>query len=290
MNKVAITGARGFIGSHLIKHFDKAGIAYLALKRTDNDFIYPPNWEEFEVIIHLAARVHLKKSGKTSLSYTLNLAEKAVASNITQFIFISSVNVLGEYSGEKPFDENSPYNPCNDYSVSKVEAELELKRVFKDTDVMLTIIRPPLVYGPGVKGNFRTLVKLATKTPVLPLGGAESRRSFCSVNNLCDLIITCLNNEKSYDRTFLVSDDNDVTTVEFIRLIYGKIRKTYFIIPAPYLFMYLAGLVTSRTQTVTKLYKSLTLDISHTKETLGWTPPYAMEQEISRALNDDQAA
>ena len=289
MNKIAITGATGFIGSHLIGHLNNMDIVYIALKRTNDDFIYPSNWEEFNVIIHLAAKVNLKKNEKTNLNYALKIAQKAVESNITHFILISSVNVLGEYSGTKPFDENSPFNPCNEYSISKMEAELELKRVFNNTDVKLTIIRPPLVYGQGVRGNFKTLKDLIKKTPVLPIGGVKSERSFCSVNNLCDLIMTCLNNEKSYDQTFLVSDDNIVSTVDFIRLIYKNIRKTYFIIPVPYHLTYLAGLVTFKTQTVTKLYKSLTLDISHTKNTLGWQPPYAMEQEISKALNDDQA-
>ena len=290
MRKVAITGARGFIGSHLLKHLDKAGIAYLALKRTDNDFIYPPDWEEFDAIIHLAARVHLKKSGKTNLSYTLNLAEKALNSGIRHFIFISSVGVLGEFSGDTPFDAGSSYNPHDDYSTSKMETEKELERIFHDTDVNLTIIRPPLVYGSGAKGSFRTLSRLVRKLPVMPLGSIKSGRSFCSVNNLCDLIITCLANEQSYNRTFPVSDDITVTVVDMVKMMYRSLDKTGLIIPVPLPLMYLAGLITGKTQAVSKLTGSLTLDISYTKDTLGWSPPYAMEQEISRALNDDQAA
>ena len=286
MNNVAITGTSGFIGSHLVTHLVEKGIFYSALKRTHDDFIYPPGWDEIDVIVHLAANVSAKKNRQTNLLYTHKIAQKAAASNITQFIFISTVNVLGEYSGPEPFDENSRYNPGNDYSISKMNAELELKRVFQNTDVNLTIIRPPLVYGKGVKGNFRALTRLINLTPVLPLGGVNTERSFCSVNNLCDLIITCLNNDKSYGQTFLVSDDNDVTTIDFVRLICRNIRKTYCIIPVPYFLMYLAGLITSRTLAVTKLYRSLTLDISHTKETLGWRPPYPMELEISRALHD----
>ena len=288
MNKVAVTGAGGFIGSHLTRHLSKAGVDYVALKRTDDNFVYPSNWEEFNVIIHLAAKVHLKKSQKTNLHYTQNIAEKAVESNIAHFIFVSSVGVLGEFSGSKPFDEYSPYNPYNDYSISKMEAEQELKKVLNNTNVKLTIIRPPLVYGSGAKGNFMTLKKVLKKIPVLPLGGVKSERSVCSVNNLCDLIISCLNNEKSFNQTFLVSDDEDVATIDFIRMTYKNLRKTYFIIPVPNFLVYLAGLVTFKTQTVTKLYKSLTLDISHTKKTLGWRPPYAMEQEIGKALNHDQ--
>ena len=288
MNKLAITGASGFIGSHLIAHLDERKIVYSALKRTDADFIYPSNWDEFNAIVHLAAKVSLKKNEKTDLNYTLKIAEKAVASNITQFIFISSVNVLGEYSGAKPFDENSPYNPRNDYAVSKMEAEVELEKVFRDTDVNLTIIRPPLVYGTGVKGNFKALTKLIKKTPVLPLGGAKSRRSFCSVNNLCALIVACLNNQKSYGRTFLVSDDVTVTLGDMIKMMYGSLDKTGLIIAVPVSLLRLAGLITGKTQAVSKLTNSLTLDISHTKDTLGWSPPSSMEQEISRALNHDK--
>ncbi len=288
MNNVAITGASGFIGSHLITHLDERGLVYAALKRTEDDFIYPPNWEEFNAIVHLAANVSLKANEKTDLKYTEKLAEKALAANITQFIFISSVKVSGEYSGAAPFDENSPYNPGDDYSASKMEAELQLKRIFKDTRVKLTIIRPPLVYGSGNKGNFRTISRLAAKLPVFAVSGAKYERTFCSVNNLCDLIVTCLNNDKSYGETFLVSDDRVVSTMHFIRLIYGNIRKTFFIISLPYSLMYLVGLITFRTQTVTKLYRSLVIDISHTKKTLGWSPPYDMEEEIGKALKDDQ--
>ncbi len=289
MHHIAITGARGFIGAHLIRHLDKRGFDYAALKRSDDDFIYPSNWEEFNAIIHMAARVHLKNSRKTNLSYTLNLAEKAVNSNIRHFIFVSSVGVLGEFSGESPFDANSPYNPHDDYSISKMEAEEGLKRVFQNTDVNLTIIRPPLVYGSSAKGNFQSLSKLVRKMPILPVGSIKSERSFCSVNNLCDLIITCLTNEKSYNQTFLVSDDITIALVDMIKIMYKSLDKTCLIVPVPYSLMYLAGLITGKTRALNKLNNSLILDISHTKEILGWSPHYAMEQEISRALHDDQA-
>ncbi len=288
MRKVAITGARGFIGSHLVRHLDEADFDYLALERIDEDFIYPSDWEEFVAIIHLAARVHLKKSVKTNLSYTLNLAEKAAGSNIRHFVFVSSAGVLGEFSGASPFDAHSPYNPYDAYSVSKMEAEQGLKRAFKNTGVNLTIIRPPLVYGAGAKGSFRTLTRLVRKLPVMPLGSIKSERSFCSVNNLCDLIITCLANENSYNRTFLVSDHITVTLADLIKMMYKSLDKTGLIIPVPYSLMYLAGLIAGKTQAVSKLTGSLTLDIDHTIETLAWRPPYSMEQEISKALHDDQ--
>lgn len=289
MHRVAITGARGFIGGHLIRHLDKRGFNYAALKRADDDFIYPPDWEEIDAIIHLAAAAHQKKSRKTNLSYTLNLAEKAVNSNIRQFIFLSSAGVLGENSGVSPFDIVSPYNPHDEYSISKMEAEQGLKRVFRNTDVNWTIIRPPMVYGGGAKGSFRTLGKLVRKLPVMPLGSVKSERSFCSVNNLCDLIIHCLTDERAHNRTFLVSDDITVTLVDMVKMMYGSIGKTGLIVPVPGPLLYLAGLITGKTRAVSKLNRSLTLDISYTKETLDWRPPYAMEREISRALNDDQA-
>ncbi len=289
MRNVAITGARGFIGGHLIWHLNKRGFDYTALKRTDDDFVYPADWKEISAIIHLAANAHLQNTGKTNLSYTLNLAEKAVNSNIRHFVFVSSVGVLGEFTEVAPFDVGSPYNPYDDYSISKMEAEQVLKQVFHDTDVNLTIIRPPLVYGSGAKGSFRTLSRLVRKLPVMPLGSIRSERSFCSVNNLCDLIINCLANKRAYNRTFLVSDDITVTLVDMVKMMYRSLDKTGLIIPVPLSLMYLAGLITGKTQAVSKLTGSLTLDIGYTKDTLGWTPPYAMEQEISRALNDDQA-
>ena len=289
MHRVAITGTSGFIGTYLIGHLNQRGFQYAALKRSHDDFIYPTNWEEFSAVVHMAARVHLKKSRKTNLSYTLNLAEKAVNSNIKHFIFLSSVGVLGEFSGVCPFNADSPYNPHDDYTISKMEAEQGLKRVFSNTDVNLTIIRPPLVYGYGAKGSFKTLCKLVRKLPILPLGSITPERSFCSVNNLCDLIIVCLTNEKSYNRTFLVSDDISITLVDMIKMMYRSLDKNCLLLPVPYSLIYLAGLITGKTQTVSKLSGSLTLDIGYTKETLGWRPPYAMEQEIIKALHDDQA-
>lgn len=290
MGKVAITGAGGFIGSHLTGHLHRSGFQFEALKRTEDEFVYPPDWEEINAIIHLAASAHLKNTGKTNLSYTLNLAEKAVNSNIRHFIFVSSVGVLGEFSGKSPFDVGSPYNPYDDYSISKMEAEQGLKQVFHNTDVNWTIIRPPLVYGSGAKGSFSSLSRLVRKLPVMPVGAIKSERSFCSVNNLCDLVIVCLVNERSHNRTFLVSDDVTVTLVDMIKMMYRSLDKTGLIIPFPLSLMYLAGLMTGKTQAVSKLTGSLTLDIGYTKDTLGWTPPYVMEEEVSRALNDDQAA
>ena len=289
MHKIAITGASGFIGAYLMRHLDERGFVHAALKRTDNNFIYPPEWEEFDAIVHLAARAHQKQSEKTNLSYTLNLAKNAANSNIRHFIFVSSVGVLGEFSGESHFDADSRYNPHNDYSLSKMEAEQELKKVFHNTDVNWTIIRPPLVYGVGAKGNFRTLSKLVRKIPVMPLGAVKSERSFCSVNNLCDLIILCLFNQKSYNQTFLVSDDVTVKLVEMIKMMYRGLGKTGLLLPVPVSLMYLAGFITGKTQALDKLTGSLTLNIDHTKDTLGWSPPYAMEAEISKALNDDQS-
>ena len=289
MHRIAITGATGFIGGHLLRHLDKSGFNYVVLKRTDDDFIYPPDWEKFNAVIHLAAIAHLQESMRTNLCYTLNLADRAINSNIKHFIFVSSVGVLGEFSGASPFDADSPYNPYNDYSISKMETEQGLKRVFHDTEVNLTIIRPPMVYGTSAKGSFEALSKLVRKIPVLPVGTIKSERSFCSVNNLCDLIITCLTNEKSYNRTFLVSDDISVALVDMIKIMYKSLNKRCLIVPLPCSLMNLAGLITGKTRAVSKLNSSLTLDISRTKETLGWRPPYAMEQEIRRALNDEQA-
>ena len=288
MSKVAITGATGFIGTHLLRHLGRNGIDYAALKRADDDFIYPSDWDEFNAIVHLAAAAHRKKSRKTNLSYTLNLAEKAACSNIRHFIFVSSVGVLGEFSGDAPFDADSPYNPYDDYSVSKMEAEQGLQQAFQNTGINLTIIRPPLVYGAGAKGSFGSLGRLVRKVPVMPLGAIKSERSFCSVNNLCDLVTACLVNEQSHNRTFLVSDDVTVTLVDMIKMMYRSLDKIGLIIPVPVSLLRLAGLITGKTQAVSKLTSSLTLDISHTKDTLGWNPPYSMEQEISRALNDDK--
>ena len=273
----------------MIRHLDAQNFSHVAMRRTENDFIYPPDWEAFDSIIHLAAGAHKKKSQKTNLSYTLNLTEKAINSNVRQFIFVSSIGVLGEFSGNSPFNSDSPYNPYNDYSLSKMEAEEAIKRAFRGTNVKWTIIRPPLVYGAGAKGNFRALSNLVQKVPIMPLGSIKSVRSFCSVNNLCDLIIHCLGNERSYNQTFLVSDDTSLALIDMIKMLYRSLDKSCWLVPIPYPLMHLAGLITGKTQTLRKLNSSLTLDISYTKETLGWCPPYAMEAEIREALKNDQA-
>lgn len=286
MGKVAVTGATGFIGSHLTGHLHRSGFPFSTLKRTEDNFIYPADWEECNSIVHLAAAAHRKKSRKTNLSYTLNLAEKAACSNVRHFIFVSSVGVLGEFSGDAPFDADSPYNPYDAYTVSKMEAERGLRQAFQNTGVNLTIIRPPLVYGSGARGRFSTLSTLVRKTPVLPLASTASQRSFCSVNNLCDLIITCLGSTASHNRTFLVSDGATVTVLELIKMMYKGLDKTGLAVPVPVPLVRLAGLITGKTRAVNKMIGTLTLDISHTMETLNWRPPYAMEQEIGIALKD----
>ncbi|EGU36912.1 NAD-dependent epimerase/dehydratase [Vibrio sp. N418] len=210
---------------------------------------------------------------------TLNLARQGVAAGVKRFIFISSIKVNGESTKlNKPFKSTDDRRPEDFYGQSKAEAEVQLLQLAEETGLEVVIIRPTLVYGPSVKANFASLMNLVSKGLPLPFGFlTNNKRSLVSVNNLVDLIITCIAHPKAANQVFLVSDDHDVSTSEMVREMAKSLNKPQWQIPIPKWSYRLAGSVFGKQDTVDRLLDSLQVDITHTKKTLGWKPPQTLE-------------
>ncbi len=305
MNKVLITGATGFVGSVLMAELKKNSNVnvFSAVRKVntsiDDDAIvvgdidgstdYSAAINGVDVVIHCAARAHIMSDESTeplveyrrvNLEGTLNLAKQAIKAGVKRFVFVSSIKVNGEHSLlGKPFRYGDISNPLDDYGVSKSEAELQLIELSNATGLEVVIIRPTLVYGPGVKANFASLMNLVSKGIPLPFGCiTHNKRSLVSVNNLVDLIITCIDHPKAANQVFLVSDDHDVSTSEMVHEMAKALDKPSMQLPIPIWCYKLAGKLFNKPDVVDRLTGSLQVDISHTKQTLGWKPPQTLQE------------
>jgi UDP-glucose 4-epimerase len=241
-----------------------------------------------EVVIHCAARVHvlnddslnpLEEYRKVNTYGTLNLARQAAEAGVKRFIFISTIKVNGESSMVGyPFKPVGNFNPIEPYALSKYEAEIGLRKIAQETGLEIVIIRPTLVYGPGVKANFAALMSMVAKGLPLPFGFVNSnKRSLVSVANLVDLIVTCIEHPKAANQVFLVSDDHDVSTASMVKHMSHALGKSCISIPVPLWCYRLVGKLTGKSDVVDRLVGSLQVDISHTKNTLAWIPPQTLE-------------
>lgn len=303
MNKVLVTGATGFVGSVLMTELKKcSSVKVISAVRKlntsmDDDTIvvgdidgstdYSAAINGVDVVIHCAARAHIMrdKSSEPLVEYrkvnfdgTLNLAKQAIKTGVKRFVFVSSIKVNGEHSPlGKPFKHGDISNPLDDYGVSKSETELQLIELSNATGLEVVIIRPTLVYGPGVKANFASLMNLVSKGIPLPFGYiTQNKRSLVSVTNLVDLIITCIDHPKAANQVFLVSDDHDVSTSEMVCEMAKALGKPTWQLPVPVWCYKLVGKLFNKSAVVDRLTGSLQVDITHTKETLGWAPPQTL--------------
>lgn len=248
-----------------------------------------------DVVIHSAARVHvmddqsadpLAEFRKINVDGTLNLARQAAASGVKRFIFISSIKVNGEGTApSKPytaFDTPAPQDP---YGVSKMEAEQGLREIAQQTGMEVVVIRPVLVYGPGVKANFRSMMNWLNKGVPLPLGTIHNKRSLVSLDNLVDLIVTCIDHPAAANQTFLVSDGDDLSTTEMLRRMGEALGKRPRLVPVPAWCLETAAAVLGKRAVAQRLCGSLQVDISHTCDTLGWTPPVSVDEGFRAAAS-----
>ena len=305
MNKVLITGGTGFVGSVLIAELKrKSNIKFFSAVREINTSIddvtivvgnidgftdYSAVIKDIDVVIHCAARAHimndestepLAEYRKVNVEGTLNLAKQAIKAGVKRFVFVSSIKVNGEHSPlGKPFRSSDIPNPLDCYGVSKSEAEKQLIELSDATGLEVVIIRPTLVYGPGVKANFASLMNLASKGIPLPFGCiTKNKRSLVSVTNLVDLIITCIDHPKATNQVFLASDDHDISTSEMVREMLIALDKPSWQLPVPIWCYKLMGKLFNKSDVVERLTNSLQVDISHTKDTLGWKPPQSLQE------------
>jgi nucleoside-diphosphate-sugar epimerase len=232
----------------------------------------------------------LSEFRKVNVDGTLNLARQAVAVGVKRFIFISSIKVNGE--GTKlgvPYAADDVPKPMDPYGISKMEAEQGLQQLAKETGLEVVIIRPVLVYGPGVKANFQTMMKWLSKGVPLPLGAVHNKRSLVALDNLVDLIVTCLDHPAAANQTFMVSDGEDLSTAELLSRISGALGRPARLLPVPVWLLELGAAIVGRRDVARRLCGSLQVDISKTRELLGWAPPIPVDEALAKTVKAFQA-
>jgi len=298
--RVAVTGANGFLGAALSKYLLSKSIDVVKIQRRSggdhiiDDINANTSWssalEQCDTVIHTAAKVHAPSNGANGLESfmevnrdgTLNLARQAAALGVKRFIFISTIGVHGSKTNGQPFNEESPRQPHSDYAKSKNEAELGLKEVSLDTGMEVVVIRPTLIYGKSAPGNFSRLVSLVKRSPLLPFSLCENRRSFISVNNLCDFIFTCVVNPDAANHEFVISDERAVSISEFTNCIADALGKKVIQLPVPVPVMLSVAKAFSCSSQAEQLLCDLDVDISKSKHLLKWTPPETMTVAMSK--------
>ena len=250
--------------------------------------------EGVDMVIHLAARAHVMHDTETdpltafrvvNLQGTLNLARQAAASGVKRFVFISSVKVNGESTEPgHAFSEADAPNPQDAYGQSKHEAEQGLRQIAYDTGMEVVIIRPPLVYGPRVKANFAALMRAVQRGWPLPLGAVHNQRSLVALDNLVDLIVTCITHPQAANQTFLLSDGEDLSTPDLIRRMARAMNRPARLLPVPVWALQAGALLLGKGDAVQRLCGNLQVDISKSRTLLGWNPPVSVDEGLRRAV------
>ncbi|QLE07502.1 SDR family oxidoreductase [Pseudoalteromonas shioyasakiensis] len=303
--KILITGYSGFVGSNLVEQLQgnyqlnllgrkQSNFGSVFAYNLDSSTLYNEALVNVDIVVHCAARVHimddtasdpLNEFRAVNTQGTLNLAKQAAQARVKRFIFISSIKVNGEsITGNSPFKSTDQPLPEDPYGISKAEAEQQLLELGEKTGMEIVIIRPPLVYGEGVKANFASLMRLVGKGLPLPFRLIKNnKRSLVSVYNLVDLIKVCIDHPNAANQVFLASDDHDLSTAEIVALMAKVQNKPNLAIPVPVWCFKLAGNLLGKQAVIDRLTGSLQLDITHTKNTLNWVPPYSVEHGFKLA-------
>ena len=294
MTRVVVTGATGFIGRTLCPMLAAAGYEVSAITRDAIAEIGPDtDWSTAlagaGAVVHLAARVHkadqsaadpLAAHRRVNTLGTHRLAEAAVAAGVRRMVFASTIKVNGENTPDEPFRATHAAAPTDPYGISKWEAEQALLQVAAEGAMEAVVLRPPLVYGPGVKGNFLSLLRVCAKAPPLPLALVANRRSLIHVGNLADAIIRCLSHPAAAGRTFLVSDGETVSTPELVRRVAAALGRPARLFPVPPALLRLAGRLTGKSSAVERLLDSLAVDDREIRQVLDWNPPFSMSRGL----------
>ena len=307
MTRVLVTGASGFVGGALcaglasLGHevraavrnpeiFSIGGCDVMKISSIDSDTDWAVCVADVDVVIHLAARVHvmtdkasdpLAEFRRTNTAGTENLARQAARAGVKRLVYVSSIKVNGEATeGAAKFSESDVPNPQDPYGVSKYEAEQALHRIAAETGLEVVIVRPPLVYGAGVKGNFAQMLKVLVKGIPLPLASVNNRRSLVYVGNLVDALILCAKHPLAVGQTYLVSDGDDISTPDLLRQLGVAMGHPARLLPCPATLLQLLGRMVGKADQVERLLGSLQVDSGKIRRELGWKPPYT----VSRGL------
>lgn len=302
---IAITGCSGFVGSHLLTKM--AGCDFVGIGRNkvegaqrffERDITSAADYSEcfmgVDCLIHTAARAHIMRDEvadpmaeyrRVNVDGTLNLARQAAAAGVKRFIFISSIKVNGEQTSlSQPFTADDTPAPEDAYGISKWEAEQGLQQLADETGMEVVIIRPPLVYGQGVKGNFASMIKLVKKGFPLPLGAIHNKRSLVALDNLADLIITCIEHPSAANQVFLAGDGFDLSTPELLRGVASAMNSPSRLIPVPVRMLVLGATLLGKQDVAQRLLGSLQVDISKARDLLGWEPSITVEEGLKKCF------
>ena len=309
--KILVTGANGFIGTHLCETLAKSGHQVRSTARSLDpkssttremiicDLESADNLDHLttgcEAIVHLAGRAHVMSDDpatseslyvSANVDATKKLARSASRTGVKRMILMSSVKVNGESTTiDTPFTSHDTPNPQDPYGRSKARAEQALWDVTSTSGLEGVVIRPPLVYGPGVRANFASLIGIVGRGIPLPLGSIQNKRSFVSLDNLVDLIATTLQSPNAAGNTFLVSDGHDLSTPDLIRSIASALDQSPKLFPFPSALLKLAATATGKRSAYDRLCGSLTVDIALTKQKLSWSPPCTVQDSMQRTVD-----
>ncbi len=313
MKKICITGANGYIGKSICRSLINSKFRVRAFVRSSEEIIKANNieyvkidsdfnkvnWEDFlngcECVIHCAGSVpNLRKEKKFENYKTINvdgtkfLAEQSLKAKVKRFIFLSSIYVLGSNTNnKKPFFYDDKPKPITDYGLSKLDAEINLKTISKNSGLEIVIIRPPIVYGPKVSGNFERLNKLVRSGIPLPFSKISNKRSFISISNLVEVIQCCIENPNAAGKTFLVSDGEDLSTPQLINYIAKSMGKSPKLFSLPNILLKLISKMINKKEEIDRLLGSLQVDINYTSKVLNWSPRAKVSEEIKRMIQSD---
>jgi nucleoside-diphosphate-sugar epimerase len=309
--KVLVTGANGFVGQAVLLRLN--GISGVTTRgsvrhevmsaHADSSLLSvgelsgQTDWSEalacVNSVVHTAARVHVMQEAaadplaefrRVNVQGTLNLARQAAAFGVRRFVFVSSIKVNGESTQlGHPFTADDVPAPLDAYGVSKMEAEEGLRELTVLNGMELVIIRPPLVYGPGVKANFAAMMRWLKRGVPLPLGALQNKRSLVALDNLVDLILACLTNPAAANQTFLVSDGEDVSTTELLHRMGQALGHPSRLFPVPASWLKLAAAMVDKTDVVQRICGSLQVDIEKTRHLLGWSPQLSLDEGLRKA-------
>lgn len=307
--RILITGGAGWVGGTLIRALQAQGHDIVAAVRSSADLPgvrkvqmtaldgtqrWSDGLRDRQVVLHLAARVHvmnetaanpLQTFREANTVASLQLARQAAAGGVRRLVFVSSVKVNGEGTAlSQPFTADDVPDPQDPYGISKMEAEQGLRQIAAETGMEVVIVRPPLVYGPGVKANFAAMMRAVQRGIPLPLASVtHNRRSFVALDNLVDLLIACIDHPAAANQTFLVSDGEDLSTADLLRRLGRAMDKPARLFPVAPSLLQLGANLLGKGDMAQRLLGNLQVDIDHTRNTLSWTPPISVDEGLRRA-------